>query len=103
MLWNSNSLVNVLKKELYIIGHATFENNGIKLSQVICYEQGPRTMALNLFKWTMQFHLVCCNWSPIFVSGRLIPMQQNESYFIGEPYEICDELNHISNYCQNVM
>jgi hypothetical protein len=44
MLWNSNSLVNVLKKELHIIGHATFENNGIELGQAICYEQGPRTM-----------------------------------------------------------
>jgi hypothetical protein len=36
--------INVLKKEPYIIGHATFENNGIKLGQAICYEQGPRTM-----------------------------------------------------------
>ncbi len=92
-----------MKKEPCIIGHATFENNGIKLGQVICYEQGPRTMALNLFKWTMQFDLVCSNWFPIFVNGWLIPMHQNESYFIGEPNEICDELNHISYYCQNVM
>jgi len=63
---NSNSLVNVLKKEPYIIGHATFLNNGIKLGEVICYEQGARTMVLNSLKWTMQFHLVCipnlCKW-----------------------------------------
>jgi hypothetical protein len=103
MLWKSNSLVNVLKKEPYIIGHATFENNGIKLGQVICYEQGARTMALNSLKWTMQFHLVCSNWSPIFVCGGLTPMHQNESYFIEKPNEICDELNHVFYYCQNVM